>query len=41
MDTKIRKILMVTGSIALTVVAFYFVPKINKKIADRLYRKMQ
>lgn len=41
MDIKVKKILLSAGSIMLMAVAFCFVPKINKKIADKLYWRMR
>ena len=41
MDIKIKRILLTAGGITLTAVAFCFVPKINKRVADKLYQKMR
>ncbi len=41
MDTKIKKVLIAAGGIALTAVAFYFVPKVNNRVANKLYQKMR
>lgn len=41
MNTNIKKVLLAAGGIVLTVAAFCFVPKINKRLADKLYQKIR
>lgn len=41
MDKKLEKVVWVVGSVALTVVAFYFLPEIQRKMTNMLYRKMK
>lgn len=40
MSTKIKKTIITILGIAMTGVAFYYMPTIQKKFADKLYRKM-
>lgn len=40
MDKKLGKVIWIIGSMTLAMAAFYYMPEIQKKIADKIYRKM-
>lgn len=41
MSKKVEKGLWLIASIALMVIAFNYMPEIQKKVADRIYKKMK
>lgn len=41
MSTKVEKGLWLIASITLMIVAFYYIPQVQKMFADRIYKKMK